>query len=239
MAGFFYNLGRRLGPTVRKGQWLWQSAAGSEKDAIEAEAKVGRDLAETIVREIGLSEDASITSEIDAMGARLADRVKNRHRSFRTRVLAGGPPNAFALPGGFLFITRELIELAEGDADALAFVIGHEMGHVIRQHPVERIMTDAVVGAAVRALPTARLAGGWIQSAGARLLTSAYSQDREFEADALGVALAEAAGFDAIGSVRLLQRLADTTRGSSRPLAEYFATHPPIEDRIHQLRRRR
>jgi predicted Zn-dependent protease len=79
-----------------------------------------------------------------------------------------------------------------------------------------------------------------LKRAGAQLMQSAYTQDQELEVDAFGFRLAHSAGFDPAGGIRLLERLAATPHDDdAMPLAEYFASHPPMETRIDILRRLR
>ncbi|MBI1369378.1 MAG: M48 family metalloprotease [Planctomycetes bacterium] len=236
MAGFFYNLGKAAGPGVRKGKWLWQSFTGDENDIREAERGVGRDLAAVMKREMGVEDDPDRRAMISAIGDALAAVVKNRKIQFDLTIAARGQPNAFALPGGFIFITRALIDGLNRDRDQLAFVIGHEMGHVIKQHPSERATTDAAIRAAIRAVPAAGAAGQWFKSTGAQLMQSAYSQDREFVADQFGARLAQAAGFDPRAAMTMLAALAKWSDApEAPPLWEYFATHPPLKKRIAAL----
>jgi Zn-dependent protease with chaperone function len=235
--GFFYNLGRLAGPAVRKGAWFWRSLTGTEAQRIAAERAVGRDLADAVLRDLPLDEDAAARTLLSEVGAAVAARVRDKRRQFDFFLAAPGPPNAFALPGGFVVATRALLDLVGGERDELAFILGHEVAHVIREDPVERIMTDATVGAALRAAPAGRLYGAVVSPLAARFIQSAYSQDREFAADELGVRLARAAGFDPAGAVRMLFRLADRAPQREGALAPYFSTHPPFAQRIREIRR--
>ena len=237
MPGLFYNLGAMAGPTVRKGKWLWQSLTGTDDEIIEAEEAVGRDLAAEMAQQLGIDEDARTQRAVREIGGRLAGRVKNRRRRFDFHVVAGGTANAFALPGGFIFITRPLIELIGGAPDELAFILGHEMGHVIEQHPMQRIMSDAGLSAALRITPAGRLGGAWLKNTAAQMLQSAYSQDRELIADRFGARLAAAAGYDALACPRMLGRLKQVSVERQLPLAEYFSTHPPLDLRVSELQR--
>jgi predicted Zn-dependent protease len=180
-------------------------------------------------------------ARVSAIGQALTAQLRNQRRQFRFTVISADEPNAFAFPGGYVFITEPLIELVDAETDVLAFVLAHEIAHVVKKHAVERMMTGTVIGAAVRALPAARVAGNWIHSAAAKLLTSAYSQVHEFEADRFGDELSTASGYASGAGVELLGRLAQrhaTDQTLSVPLAEYFAAHPPLSERIARLRRR-
>ena len=239
MAGWFYKLGRWAGPTVRKGKWLWKSLVGTSDEALEAEFEVGRDMAAEVRRSLGREEDAEVVRLLAEVGRRLARCVTDRRRRFTVEAVRGGEPNAFALPGGFVFVTRALVELCERRPEELAFVVGHEMAHVLRGHALERVLSDSAARAAVRAVAARGALGAWVRGAGLRLLQSAYSRERELEADELGVRLADAAGYGREGAVRLLTRLETIrTEGLAETLGlqRYFGSHPPTAERIRAVR---
>jgi predicted Zn-dependent protease len=234
----FYNLGRRVGPKLRKAQWMWASFAGTEAEAIRLEHVVGLDLADEAGRQVALDRDPRTRQALDEVGRRLAACVANRLRSFHFDAFATGEPNAFALPGGFIFVSRSILELCRWDPSEMAFILAHEMGHVVRGHAIERIVTHTAVSVASRAAPVRGALGGWLKTVGIQYLQTAYSRDQELEADRLGVRLLRAAGFEPEGALRLLARLAELKR-SAEPsgLGEYFSTHPTAEIRIESLRR--
>lgn len=237
MAGLFYNMGRMTGTTLRKGKWIFQSLAGTEAEAIAAERAMGRDLAAAIMEQTEPDPDGRADRLVSGLGARLAGRLTNRQRRFRFQVLSSSEVNAFALPGGFVFVTRSLLELCGWNADELAFVLGHEMGHIVRGHAIERIVGRTALQAAARALPAGRLVGRQLLELGTRYMTTAYSRTHELEADRFGLRLLVSAGSDPRGSVRLLQRLAQkTVDRDESPLAAYLATHPPAPERIAQIK---
>jgi predicted Zn-dependent protease len=240
MGGFFYNLGRLAGPTVRKGKWVWQSLTGTDEAIVKAEHEVGRDLARAFHAELPADPDPELHALVGELAGALAARVKNKHRTFTVSVVRAEAPNAFALPGGFIFATRSLLDLVGRSRDELAFILGHEMGHVIRQDPMQRVVSDTTIGTALRALPGAGAAGVWLRSVAAQLLQSSYSQDRELGADELGLRLARAAGFDPAGALRMLKRfeeIAASREDDDGPLAPYFSTHPPVAVRVRELNR--
>jgi predicted Zn-dependent protease len=237
MAGLFYSLGRLLGPKVRKGQWIWESVAGSEADSLRAERQVGRDLAAAVRAETPPDADAAVRSLVGEVGARLARCVANKARRFDFEVLAGGEPNAFALPGGYVFITRSLVELCEMSPDELAFILGHEMAHVMRGHALDRILSQAALRMATRVAPSVGAVSAAVKGAGLKALAGAYSRDNELEADELGLRLADAAGFDPAAAQRLMQRLAALHgRAAEGLMARYFGTHPAPADRARRMR---
>jgi predicted Zn-dependent protease len=238
MAGsLFYNLGRKFGPKVRKAKWMWESLAGTEADAVRLEHGVGLDLAHEARVQLAMDCDPQAVKVLEEIGGRLAACVANRLRSFRFDAFQGGQPNAFALPGGFIFVGRPILELCRWDKDQIAFVLAHEMAHVIRRHAIERIVANSAVSMAARAAPVSGALGVWLHTVGLQFLETAYSRDQELEADKLGVRLVMAAGYRPEASAELLTRLAELNKAADpAALGEYFSTHPSAEVRIASIR---
>ena len=238
MSGLFYNLGKKVGPKVRKAKWLWQSIAGSEADAIKVEHEVGQDLAREIRRQLELDQEPQAEQILNEVGHRLAACVANKSRKFSFETVKGAEPNAFALPGGFIFVTRSLMELCRWNQSEVAFILGHEMGHVIRGHAMARIISNSAIATASRAAPVRGVLSGWLRKVGVQFLESAYSQDLESEADKLGVRLVGAAGYDADACVQLLSRLGTLSKPAGQfDLGIYFSSHPPFKVRIQNIER--
>jgi len=235
--GGFYKLGRMAGVQARKARWIWQSFAGSEADAIQAERKVGRDMAAALLEETPCDSDQTNQALLDEVGEQLTAVVRNRLHRFQMTSVKVDRPTAFALPGGFIFVARSLVHLCERDRDEVAFVLAHEMAHVIRRHAIDRLLKQKVVSAAALVSPGRGALALWLRQVGSQWLERAYSREDEFEADELGLLLMRAAGFDPAGAIRVLQRLGERDR-SPDPLglSPYLSTHPPIEDRVVRLR---
>lgn len=237
MSGFFYNLGRKVGTNLRKAHWVYSSLTGTEADAIRAEHAVGRDLAQGFVQQTELEHDPAIQQALADMGARLAGQVEGRRRPFTVRVVRSPEINAYALPGGFVFLTRPLLEFCDWDRDEMAFVVGHEMGHIIRFHAMDRLMTNSVLSATLGRLALGKgLLGAPMTSLMTTLLNQGYSQEQELDADGVGVRLAGTAGYDAAAATRLLARLG-TLAGAPSGISAYFASHPPVDLRIRNVQR--
>jgi len=237
MSRLFFNLGRMLGPHVRKAKWLWLSAAGSEADAIRLERDVGRDLAQEVRRYFKLDPDPQITHLLNEVGLRLVECVANKLRTFGFETFEGSKPNAFALPGGYVFISRSLVELCERNPDELAFILGHEMGHVIKGHAMDRIITNSAIAIGTGVTSIRGPLTGLLNKAGVRFLESTYSQELELEADKLGARLAVAAGYNPNAPAVLLSRLAGLSRpGDGFNFGYYFSSHPSFNIRIQNIR---
>jgi predicted Zn-dependent protease len=252
LGGLFYNLGRRVGPKVRKAKWMWRSIAGSESDAIKAEYEVGLDLAREIRRQLGherapiLLKDCKMGTQqqpqtdkiLNEIGGRLAACVANKLRKFNFETFESPEPNAFALPGGFVFVTKSLVELCRYDHNEIACILAHEMAHIMRGHAMNRIVSNSAIAAVSRAAPIRGALSGWLRRVGVQFLESAYSQDMESEADRLGVRLVGAAGYDPGACLQLFSRLAELKSHSGQfDLGSYFSSHPPFEVRIDNIKR--
>ncbi len=234
----FYKLGKLAGVKFRKAKWMWQAATGSETDAIRAEYRVGRDIAAVILGQTPSGADKEVQALLDGIGQELAAAVRNKVHRFQMISVEEAHPIAFALPGGFIFVARSLVELCDKARNEVAFVLAHEMAHVIRRHAIDRLLRQKVISATSLVSPGRVALTSWIRQVGFQWLERAYSQDQEFEADELGVLLMRAACFDPAGGIRLLERLGGLDRTPDPlELGPYLSTHPSVEERVLKLRR--
>jgi predicted Zn-dependent protease len=148
--------------------------------------------------------------------------------------------NAFALPGGQIFITRGLLEKL-GTEGQLAGVLGHEIAHVVARHSAEQIakqqLTQGLTGAVVIAAydpnnPETRYTAQVAMVIG-QLVNMKYSRDDELESDFLGVCFVAASGFDPEEMIDVMQILAEAGQGQALP--EFFSTHPNPDRRIERI----
>ena len=216
----------------------------------EDEVKVGSDEHPKVVKEFGGEyDDPRIRAYVQDLGKRLAARSEMPDLDWRFTVLNSDVVNAFALPGGYVYVTRALMALASSEAE-LAGVLGHEIGHVTGRHTAERYSraTAAQLGATGLGILVGVLTGsgalaqGASQAAGsgAQLYLASYSRDQEFQADELGVRYLARNGYDPEAMARFLEKLAEDTRLSAalmgRPeAADEFSimqTHPRTPDRV-------
>lgn len=148
--------------------------------------------------------------------------------------------NAFALPGGQIFITRALYNLLQTEGE-LAGVLGHEIGHVVARHSAEHIakakLTEGLTGAAVIATydPDNPASAGSAQVAMliGQLINLKFGRDDEIESDFLGVCFMNDSGYDPNEMIRVMQVLASASQGDRPP--EFFSTHPNPESRITRI----
>ena len=231
-ARFLPRLGQMLGLRARKpfrqARWMWSWFAGSEADSIAAEREYGRECAREFVKEFPASASPEKQEAAASVGSRLANAVNDPRREFRFTVVRSDAANAFALPGGFVFVTEPLLDLCDCDRDDVAFLLGHEMAHVLRGHAKDQLTAGTLLHAIAGRVPGA---GVILREA----LSKGYSRELELEADREAVRLAQAAGFNAAAGVRVLQRLAQRRPGG-QGLEDYFSTHPSLDDRIRELK---
>ncbi|MHC1768457.1 MAG: M48 family metallopeptidase [Verrucomicrobiia bacterium] len=233
----FFSLGRSLGhaaiPAIKKSKAAWQSLTGSGPDAVLAETEFGKSLAAELRFKMGVADSPEDLDLVRPLLERLRAGVRDKRRNFRVEILMEATPTAMALPGGFLFVSRGLIQFCERDPDELAFLIGHEMGHVVLGHALERMLTR-IGSEGLSAVLSRGLLMPALRDMGLRWLESSHTADAEFEADELAVRLAILAGFSADNAVRLLERLAKQ-RESGESAGAYFASHPPEAERIARI----
>jgi Zn-dependent protease with chaperone function len=130
------------------------------------------------------------------------------------------------------------MELCEWSEDEIAFILGHEMAHVIRGHAMHRLISSCAISATARVAPGHGVLSAWLQKIGMQFLESAYSQELELEADRFGVRLAGAARYDGRASTRLLTRLSNLNQpAGGLNLGSYFSSHPAYKDRINNIGR--
>jgi beta-barrel assembly-enhancing protease len=148
--------------------------------------------------------------------------------------------NAFALPGGQVFITRALYDLIQTEGE-LAGVLGHEIGHVVARHSAEHIakakLTEGLTGAAVIATydpdNPASASSAQVAMLIGQLINLKFGRDDELESDALGVCFMNDAGYDPQEMMSVMQILANASQGERPP--EFFSTHPNPESRITRI----
>jgi predicted Zn-dependent protease len=185
----------------------------------------------------GLSSNEQASAQVKRVGMRLASQsvaAKSPYK-FSFHLLADPRTvNAFALPGGPIFITEGLLRLLRTEGE-LAAVLGHEIGHVIARHSSERLakqqLTQGLLGALVvgsgdyGTAQLGQLVGG--------MITMRYGREDELESDALGIRIAAEAGYDPRAMIRVMEVLAQASGGSRQP--EFFSTHPAPENRATRI----
>lgn len=206
----------------------------------EQEKALGADAAAQIDRELPFVTDPGVNAYITTLGSSLARSSDDRGREWRFRVVDAEEVNAFALPGGFVYVNRGLIERA-GNASELAGVLGHEIGHVVLRHSAERIekANKTNIGVSIVCALTSICSSDAARVAinvGGAALFARFSRQDEFEADSAAVGITTRAGFDPDGIATMFAKLLRDREVEPNIVAGWFASHPLEEARITVVR---
>src|SRR5262245_42077298 len=219
-------------------------AGGCATISASEEKKLGAEAAEEVERTVGLISDPRVVGYVRQVAGRMAKVAKRPDVAWQFNVTDDVEPNAFALPGGYVYVTRGLLALCNSE-DELAGVIGHEMAHVLERHAARRAGA-ATPFAVLFGVPAAILGtvsptlGGIVGGTG-RLASSAalasYSRDQEREADDRGIALAARAGWDPAALAAFLQTLdrEEALSGADPDRPRFLSTHPAGRERVASI----
>ena len=210
----------------------------------QEERKVGGKAAEELEQTVGLVREPRLVEYVQAIGTRLVQATGRTDIAWQWSVADEGDANAFALPGGWVYVTRGLLALTNRE-DELAGVIAHEMAHVTERHAAKEVATATPL-AVLFGVPGSLLGmvspslGGMIGGAGrvvSGFTLAPYSREQEREADRLGIAAAARAGWDPsalAGFLKALER-AETPAEGTPKRSSFFATHPSTPDRVANI----
>ncbi|OGF62234.1 MAG: hypothetical protein A2Y62_13990 [Candidatus Fischerbacteria bacterium RBG_13_37_8] len=210
--------------------------------SIDDEVSLGRQVAEEIEATMPMLQDYDIHDYINDIGYTLELTAKNAgfpQFNYQFQVVNDDVINAFALPGGYIYIHRGLLHQIENESE-IAGVLAHEMGHVIGHHGAEiwskMILLSGIIIAATESIPdkhkkwktVAQIGGGF-----ALVFTQLkYSRDAEREADFIGVHLLREAGYNPEGMVTLFQKFDKMNKSSPSAFQTFFSSHPTPAERI-------
>ena len=191
----------------------------------------------------GESPDQQMREMVDTIGERIVQASKLQETGYRFdfHLLADDKTvNAFALPGGQVFVTVGLLKLLQTEGE-LAGVLGHEVGHVVARHSAEHMakakLTEGLTGAAVMAAydPDNPNSVGVAQMAAlvGQMVNMKFGREDELESDKLGVHFTAAAGYDPRALIQVMEALAQASGGSRQP--EFLSSHPNPENRIEKI----
>ncbi len=207
----------------------------------EEERQIGGEVAREVKATMGFTEDPKVQAYVKELGSRLAQQSPRQDVPYEFHVVEMREPNAFALPGGFVYVSRGLLAITNSE-DELAGVIGHEIGHVVARHSIKRMSRAApfaIVGGitgAVTGIVSENLSQAFVGLAGAlgSITLAPYSRGQEREADEIGIEMAGAAGWDPAalsGFLHTLQREEELQLGGPRETS-FLDTHPATPERV-------
>lgn len=213
----------------------------------EQEKQIGRDVDQEIVSQFGIYDDERIDEYVTGISENILENSHMRREEtpemfreteFTFRVLDSPVINAFALPGGYVYVTRGLMAHMNNEAQ-LAMVIGHEIAHVAARHASQRglqqtlgqvlVLGGAVLGQELFGLPGESILN--VSSQAAQLLFLRYSRDNERESDRLGVEYAAKTGYAAAEGAAFFTSLKRISERSGQALPNLLSTHPDPGER--------
>lgn len=205
----------------------------------QQEVQLGQQYAQQVNAQLPIVQDAEANRYINILGDSIAKLSDPRNLDWHFFIVNTDEVNAFALPGGFIYVNRGLIERAT-KMDELAGVLGHEIGHVIMRHSVKQMeqAQQANIGVTLACILTrvcnSQATQALIQVGGAALFAK-FSREDEAQADEVGVAYVTRAGIDPRGIPEMFQILLNERQSAPGALDSWFATHPTEESRIQDV----
>jgi beta-barrel assembly-enhancing protease len=207
-------------------------AAARAPIGLQKEIEIGRGIAATVAGRWGLVRNEPLQAYVNLVGQLVAQQSpRSTELTYRFAVLDTDEVNAFAAPGGYIFITRGLLDQMESEAE-LAAVLGHEIAHVDLRHILRRIQRMSTVQSLAQETEMTGPILDAVLSEAASMLFMNVERGDELESDSLGMLYASAAGYRADGMVRFLERMSQGEQQQRRGFAAIRATHPPASLRL-------
>jgi predicted Zn-dependent protease len=202
----------------------------SKKD----EVRIGKEASLEVEKAYKLDPNPAHQQRVERIGQRLLTVAKVEPYEYTFKVLDSDEVNAFALPGGPVYVMRGLLQMAGNDDDELACVIAHELAHINQRHAAKQVTRGTwtsvliVIGTQGKVRDAAEIS--------AALLQLKYSRNQEYESDRLGIEYAYKAGYDPNGMIRFFQKLLAKQKEGDKGILANLRTHPLTENRILRAR---
>jgi predicted Zn-dependent protease len=202
----------------------------------QQEVEMGQQYSAQVNQQLPIVTDPELHRYINVLGDSIAKLADDRQLDWSFFIVDSKEVNAFAIPGGFIYVNRGLIERTD-KMDQLAGVLGHEIGHVVKRHSIKQMeqAQKANIGVTLACVLTRicenQAAQAGIQVAGGALFAK-FSRNDESEADAEGVKNVIRAGIDPHGMPEMFEKLLEERRTRPAGVEAWFLTHPLEEDRI-------
>lgn len=206
------------------------------KTSQDDEIAIGRQIAGNLLGAAPLVKDAGLQQYVNRVGRWVANQSERPDLPWHFGVIASNDVNAFAAPGGYIFVTRGLYALLQNEAE-LAGVLAHEVGHVISKHHLKILQKSRMLDMGSQLLAKKASNNEKAQQligSGAEIAARSLDQDAEFEADRIAVVLTARAGYDAFGLPGVLQQIGHYAKDDGS-VALLFKTHPHPDARLQKL----
>ena len=207
------------------------------KTSPEEEARIGQQIAGNLLGAAPLVRDDGLQRYVNRVGRWVALQSERPNLAWHFGVIESDDLNAFAAPGGYIFLTKGLYQKLKNEAE-LAGVLGHEIGHVIRKHHLKLLQKSqgiaALGGLLGKKLKNENEVVQNLIGNGAEVVARGLDKDAEYEADRIGVVLSARAGYDAYALPAVLAEIGHVAK-TDKSVSLLFKTHPHPEERLGQL----
>jgi len=208
----------------------------AERD-LNKEQKLGKKLSENIEKKYEVVEDLNQNSLITEIGNKLVESSEMREMQFHFRILKEDGPNAFSIPGGYIYVTYDLFDYVQSD-DELAGILAHEIAHVIHNHALKQTKdnTKFTLLTILAVLLTREPDVGVLGKLTTITLLNQYSREYEEEADLTAIDLLIKTGYNPVGFLTFLERLYVREMFKPEVNLGIFQTHPETENRVNYVK---
>jgi predicted Zn-dependent protease len=207
--------------------------------SIEEEWQLGQQLSQDIARQVRLSNDAQANAYVTRLGRQIVAQTPMANLPWQFHVVEDPTINAFAIPGGHVYVHTGLIANAD-NASELAGVMAHEISHVVARHSTEQISRQ--YGLSVLAGIALGQNAGALTELAAQIVAGGamarFSREAEREADDLGIQFMYAANYDPRGMASMFRELLEHQKSSPGAVERFFSTHPQTEERVRDAENR-
>lgn len=205
----------------------------------QQEVQMGQRYSQQVDSQLPIIADPDANRYINQLGNSIASLTSRRDLQWHFHIVNSPIINAFALPGGYIYVDRGLIEAADQE-DEVAGVLGHEIGHVVKRHSIKQMqqMQEAQIGVALTCTLTGACGSSTAQTAinaGGAAIFAKFSRDDEKQADDEGFKNALRAGYNPQGMVSFFQKLLAAQKSQPTMVDQWFASHPTDEARIADI----
>lgn len=243
-AGVFDTLKKITDPTTKEGQILSgtsQVLSSSKEIDYPTERTIGESLALEGLQRFGTPvKNEALQKYVNMVGSAVAVNSKRSTIPYQFAVLDSPVQNAFAVPGGVIFVSRALVSILDNEAE-LAAVLAHEVGHVSAKHALKSTQRaqllqglGTITAASVRGDKGKKFAAA-IGDMQAVLFDKGLDKEMEYEADQAAMETTYRTGYDPSAMIRVLEKLQKLEASSKDKKGSWFSTHPPLADRIERL----
>jgi len=199
------------------------------------ESSIGEKMATQVEQEEKVLDDSLIQNYVNSVGQRIAGISDRKELPFQFKVLESDQINAFACPGGYIYVYSGLMKIIEDEAE-LAGVLSHEISHVVARHGIKRL--QQVLGLQLVlsiAFGSSSEVSKELVSTGIGLILQGYSRDNEYEADQFGTHYLVQAGYNPYGMRNLLDKFDQLSDKEPTFLEKLVSTHPPMNERVAKV----